>query len=229
MMNMDTNSNTPIIFTKDGSTTLYCKRFNATYHSKFGAVEESKHVFINQGLLPVITSGISDISILEIGFGTGLNSLLTYFETKNKNININFHAVEFFPISLSTAKELNFGLFDSDTSAIFEKMHALEFGILKKLSSCFSLIKYNEQIESFSKNINVDIIYFDAFSPREQPELWTENVFKNMYNMLKVGGRLVTYCAQGQMKRNLKSAGFKVTALPGYGNKREMTLAEKLG
>lgn len=228
-MSMNTDSNTQIILTKDGSTTLYSKHFNATYHSKFGAVEESKHVFINHGLLPVVSSGNSEISILEIGFGTGLNALLTYFETKNKNINIIYHAVEFFPIPIAMVKELNFGFFDNETLAVFEKMHALEFGVLNNLSSFFSLIKYNEQIENFSKILNVDIIYFDSFSPREQPELWTENVFKNMYNMLKVGGRLVTYCAQGQMKRNMKSAGFKVKALHGYGNKREMTLAEKLG
>jgi tRNA U34 5-methylaminomethyl-2-thiouridine-forming methyltransferase MnmC len=228
-MIMNTDSNTQIILTKDGSTTLYNKHFNATYHSKFGAVEESKHVFINQGLQPVLSSGNSEISILEIGFGTGLNALLTYIETKNNNISINYHAVELFPISLSTVKELKFNHIESESGLFFEKIHALEFGILKKLSPSFNLIKYNEEIENFSKNINVDIIYFDAFSPREQPELWTEDVFNNMYCMLKVGGRLVTYCAQGQMKRNMRSAGFTVKALPGYGNKREMTLAEKLG
>lgn len=221
--------NVKVVVTKDNSHTLYSELFDATYHSTHGAVQESIHVFIKNGLeFYVNEHNAQTLSILEIGFGTGLNTLLTYKFAQEYKLDINYQSVEAFPISMDAAGQLNY---TSDEAAeiknIFLKMHQSESGVLTSLNSFFTLIKHQCLIEGFKSDERFDVIYFDAFSPTQQPELWTEEIFTNMYQLLKPNGILVTYCAQGQMKRNMKAAGFKIVTLPGPPGKREMTRGSK--
>jgi len=212
--------------TEDGSLTLLNERFGATYHATQGAREESRHVFINHGLLLFLKENSKkELSILEIGFGTGLNAFLSFLEAERLRVTIRYHAVEYYPVPVDLVRQLNFSDGHSqDEQAVFMKIHEQAWGEEQKLSEHFYLTKYFEKIETFQLSQMVDLIYFDAFSPKEQPELWTEEVFKNMYAMLDKAGMLVTYCAQGQMKRNMKAAGFCVKALKGFAVKREMTV-----
>lgn len=214
-----------VVLTKDNSHTLYSEKFGATYHSTHGAIQESVHVFIKNGLEFYIDgSQSSELSVLEIGFGTGLNTLLTYKVAKERKIEVDYQSIEAFPVSIEAATELNYtDELGDDLQEVFLKMHQCDFGLLTSINSFFSLTKHQCLIENFRSDSRFDVIYFDAFSPTQQPELWALEVFKNMFQLLKPGGILVTYCAQGQMKRNMKIAGFKVTTLPGPPGKREMT------
>lgn len=219
-----------IVVTKDNSHTLYSEQFGATYHSTHGAIQESLHVFIKNGLEFYFDNRqLESLSVLEIGFGTGLNAFLTYEFARDKKVAINYQSVEAFPISVEAAQGLNYtdGL-DNELKEVFFKMHQCESGLLTSINSFFTLTKHQCLIEGFRSTEQFDVIYFDAFSPTQQPELWTESVFHNMFSLLKPGGILVTYCAQGQMKRNMRTAGFKVITLPGPPGKREMTRGEKL-
>ncbi len=218
-----------LIDTKDGSHTFFSDLFHTTFHSTDGSMEESKHVFINNGLNYLLGNSIqNDISILEIGFGTGLNALLTLVESVNHKRCIHYHALEFYPLVYEHIKHLNYlQHIPMQYHSGFEKMHLQEWNTTAEIKQDFYFTKMLNRIETYQNDQQFDLIYFDAFSPKEQPELWTESVFCNMYAALKPGGVLVTYCAQGQMKRYMKSAGFKVSALPGFGSKREMTMAEK--
>ncbi|MFN8116684.1 MAG: tRNA (5-methylaminomethyl-2-thiouridine)(34)-methyltransferase MnmD [Bacteroidia bacterium] len=211
--------------TEDNSHTLYSERFKATYHSTRGAISESKHVFIQNGLAFCHKQNQSDdISILEIGFGTGLNAFMTYLFSKENHLKINYHSIEAYPVSLSEASQLNYTNEFSETDKFsFNQMHQQDWNRTGQVSSLFTLTKHLCLLEGFNSQQKFDLIYFDAFSPSEQPELWTESVFKKMYNLLNENGVLVTYCAQGQMKRNMKQVGFKVQSLPGALGKREMT------
>lgn len=221
---------TSLIVTKDNSHTLYSERFDATYHSTYGAVQESVHVFIKNGLEFCLQENhTAKLSILEIGFGTGLNALLTYEFAKQNHLLINYQSVEAFPIPPEIVQHLNYtNEKDTELKEAFSIMHQCESGTLTSIDSFFSLLKHLCLIEEFKSEERFDVIYFDAFSPTQQPELWTEEIFKNMFQLLKSQGILVTYCAQGQMKRNMKAAGFKIKSLPGPPGKREMTRGTKL-
>lgn len=212
--------------TEDGSLTLFSGRFGATYHSVQGAKEESRHVFINHGLLLFLNQHPQKtLSVLEIGFGTGLNAFLTFLEAERLAVNIHYHTVEYYPVPPEIIGQLNFIQNHSDEEqAVFKEMHKLAWSYKQQLSEHFSFCKHLENIASFHLPQSFDLIYFDAFSPKEQPELWTEEIFRNMHSLLHEKGMLVTYCAQGQMKRNMKAAGFKVKALKGFAAKREMTV-----
>ena len=229
---MEEKDSHPISFlvTDDHSHTLFSERFKATYHSTRGAMSESKHVFIENGLQFFYEQYNSkEISILEIGFGTGLNAFMTYLFAKEHGLKINYHTIEAFPVPFTQANKLNYSSELSDQEKIvFHQMHEQEWNRGEEIAKDFLLTKYLGLVEEFNTLQNFNIIYFDAFSPSEQPELWTEHIFKSMFDLLEKNGVLVTYCAQGQMKRNMKSAGFKVVALPGFGGKREMTRAEKV-
>ena len=216
---------TSFLTTEDSSHTLYSERFKATYHSTRGAISESKHVFIQNGLEFYHKQNQSDdISILEIGFGTGLNAFMTYLYAKEKALKINYHGIEAYPVSLSEASQLNYTNEFSETDKFsFNQMHQQDWNRAGQVSSLFTLTKHLCLLEGFNSQQKFDLIYFDAFSPSEQPELWSEEIFKKMYDSLNKNGVLVTYCAQGQMKRNMKQVGFKVQSLPGALGKREMT------
>lgn len=216
--------------TFDGSHTLFIKELDEYYHSVHGALQESMHVFINAGLIEA-EKHFDTIHLLEIGFGTGLNCLLTYF---NHHKPVKYAGVEAFPVEESILGKLNYTewLNYRDAQKVFQLLHAKNWNEPALLNSDFELIKLQQKIEDiqltdFKIYKAPNLIYFDAFAPSAQPELWTETIFKNLYNLLDDNGILVTYCAKGEVKRNMKAAGFTVEALPGPKGKRELTKAIK--
>lgn len=216
------------ILTDDGSHTLTSETFGVTYHSRFGAVTESAHVFIGAGLRYKAVQQ-QQIRILETGFGTGLNAFMTWIEAEKRALEVHYCTLELFPVGLDIAQNLNFaaqmGLPEREED--FLHLHHLAWENTHRLSAHFSLCKKQSPIETFFAPESFDLIYFDAFSPQAQPELWTEEVFQHMYASLASEGALVTYCAQGEFKRCLKRAGFEVERLQGPPGKREMTRAVK--
>jgi len=211
--------------TSDGSTTIYNSDLNEHYHSCFGAVTESLHVFIKNGLHHL---NKHQINILEIGFGTGLNAILTYEATRESNIQVNYTALEFYPLDSKLISNLNFVDFiQPSQNEIFTKMHECEWNKEVIIRSDFILQKIVADFNQFQFNGFYDLVYFDAFGPDIQTEMWSETNFKKIYNSLNPGGILVTYSAKGLVKQNLRSAGFTVTRLVGAPGKRHMLRAEK--
>ena len=211
--------------TEDGSHTLYLKGLDETYHSRHGAIQEAMHVFIAAGLN---CSAQSKLNILEIGFGTGLNAFLTLQELNHRTVN--YTSLEAFPLSDDIVNELNYTVeLDLDSTGIdqFNKMHQVGWGNYQEITPKFNLKKVNQKLDQFTTTEKFDLIYFDAFGPRVQPEMWTKEIFENMYGVLYQNGILVTYCAKGSVKRTLKEVGFMVEPLPGPPGKREMTRARK--
>lgn len=211
-----------IVSTLDGSLTIRDERTGATFHSVNGAVQESTHVFIQAGLLLKLQQ-LTDLNILEVGFGTGLNAFLTFKEMKKHN-RLFYAAIDLYPLTTQIFPQLNYSrneaekeLYDNITNSPFNK------DIM--IAANHQLHKYDVDFTTFNTDQKFDLIYFDAFSPAEQPELWTATVMEKCASLLKEGGILVTYCAQGQFKRNLKAAGFVVEGLPGPPGKRQITRA----
>lgn len=214
-----------IFKTLDGSDTLTDQKLNETYHSTNGAVQESMHVFIQNGLL-AYTNDKKSISVFEMGFGTGLNALLTAVH-QPKDKSIVYHSIEAFPVDIEILDQLNYNSL-SDNNELYKSIIGLSYDVWKQLNAGFLLRKQKGSFleATFTDNF-FDIIYYDAFSPKIQPELWTHECMKKCYDMLLNGGILVTYCAQGQFKRTLKEVGFVVTELPGPPGKWQMTRAIK--
>lgn len=212
--------------TGDGSHTLYLEELDETYHSKHGAIQEAMHVFIDAGLN---YSSQLKLNILEVGFGTGLNAFLTLQESKNKNIN--YTSLEAYPLEYEIVDQLNYteelNLDDEDIK-IFNKLHKVEWGSYQKITTKFNLNKIRIELANYKTLEKFDVIYFDAFGPRVQPEMWDKAIFENMYEILSEYGILVTYCAKGSVKRTLKEVGFDLESLSGPPGKREMTRAKKL-
>lgn len=221
-----------LIETSDGSHTIHSEAFNSSYHSTHGSIQETKTVFIDAGLNYFINKGYEKISILEIGFGTGLNAFMTYIEAKNKQIDLHYDALELYPIGIETAEKLNYPeLLDAvSDEAIFHSFHR-NLGSDVSVELCdrhhLNFHLFIDNFEHFNFETKYQLIYFDAFAPSVQPQLWQEDFLQKMYDALKEDGVLVTYCAQGAFKRALKTVGFKVEALPGPIGKREMTRALK--
>jgi tRNA U34 5-methylaminomethyl-2-thiouridine-forming methyltransferase MnmC len=217
-----------IVKTKDNSTTLFVPELDEHYHSIHGAMQEAKHIFIEAGLEPI--KGIeSPISILEIGFGTGLNSLLTQLWA-NKNLKeVEYTGLEKYPVLVEEVEAMNYSQFlsSSDAEQILNAQHSSVWGQFVSLSKCFSLKKIEIDFHNFTATEEFDLIYFDAFAPSAQADLWTIDIFKGMYAALRVGGVLVTYCVKGEVRRNMKAAGFEVEKIPGPPGKREMARAYK--
>jgi len=217
-----------IIQTADGSKTIRISDLDENYHSHHGALQEAKHVFIQYGL--DYFSDKKNLSIFEMGFGTGLNAFLTAIEIINSHKNIEYTGIEAFPVSEEEVNLLGYNqLMGAKFSELYDKIHSVEWGSLQEITPNFKLHKIANKIESVELKANsFDLIYYDAFGPRAQDEMWTVELFQKMFDSLRVGGVLVTYCAKGQVKRNLKEVGFKIEALPGPPGKREMTRAFKL-
>ena len=214
-----------LIKTSDGSTSLYISQLDETYHSVHGALQETQHVFIKNGLQ---LFDHQSISILEIGFGTGLNALVTYKEYKALQLNIRYETVEAYPISWEEASQMNFSEVLSPTlSPIFEQMHCCPWDETVALSPTFSFKKRLQRFETINDVDSFDLIYFDAFGARVQPELWTMPLFEKMYQALREGGILVTYASKGSARRAMQEVGFQVEKLPGAMGKREMVRAYK--
>ncbi len=215
-----------VIITADGSSTIYLPKWNEQYHSKHGAIQEAKHVFIKSGLSLFSNR---DLSILEIGFGTGLNSFITFLEAQKLSLNVDYVGVEAYPVVDEEIEKLNYvsELKAENDIEIFKKMHQQRWGEKVKISSEFCLTKRKQFFNEINDKNIFDLIYFDAFGAPVQPELWTEYIFKIMYTSLKFGGVLVTYSAKGSVRRAMQAVGFKVERLPGPPGKREMLRATK--
>lgn len=213
--------------TQDGAHTLYSADFDATYHSKYGAIQEAQTVFINAALAEKMEHQLP-ISILEVGFGTGLNALLSFVLAQEKDVAIHYTTFEAFPISREMYLQLNFPTLipNLDAATILQEMHECEWSKPIHIGKG-TFTKYNALIQTIHFHNQFDIIYFDAFAPSTQPELWETPIFQKMFDTLKPNGILTTYCAKGQVKRNLKAAGFIIESLPGPIGKREMTRAKK--
>ncbi len=215
-----------IIQTLDGSTTIQIKEWDECYHSKHGAIQEAQHVFIKNGLSLFQNK---TISILEIGFGTGLNAFITFLEAKKMNQSIDYVGVEAYPISAEELDSMNYveELDVVDKQAYFDKMHQCNWEEKISLTYNFSLTKRKQLFEQITDLDKYDLIYFDAFGYRVQPELWSTAIFKKMYDALKSNGILVTYAARGVVKRSMIEVGFTVEKLEGPPGKREMFRARK--
>jgi tRNA U34 5-methylaminomethyl-2-thiouridine-forming methyltransferase MnmC len=214
-----------IRLTADGSPTLYVPELDETYHSMHGSVQEAKHVFIANGL-SYLFSQKEQLSILEVGFGTGLNALLSArFALENK-LAIQYTGMEAFPVEERIWSELSYFQTPLEMD-LYQKLMKTEWDVPHVLHSYFSLSKLEAKIQEWQSDEKFDLIYFDAFGPNAQADMWKLSIFENLYAVLNQGGVLVTYCAQGQFKRDLKSVGFSIEALPGPPGKREMTRATK--
>lgn len=215
-----------LITTSDGSHSLYLTDLDETYHSRHGAIQEAYHVFIKNGLEYVDKKSIS---ILEIGLGTGLNCFITFLETKKRNITIDYIGIEAYPIIDSERKQLNYikQLNAPQYQTIFDKIHQSNWEERIELFENFSLKKQLKKFQDINDQNKYHLIYFDAFGPRVQPELWVEDIFQKMYDALQSKGVLVTYSAKGSVRRALQSVGFEVERLDGPPGKREMLRAIK--
>lgn len=208
--------------TSDGSYTLYVPELDEHYHSIHGAVQESKHVFIKYGIQTLFKS---NIRVLEIGLGTSLNALLTAIWSENTGVSVDYTGIEAYPLNDEMNKSLNYGekIEDKKANSFFNKIIKSSWEIQNRIHSNFVIQKTQCLVEEFEAHRKYDIIYFDAFGPNTQGELWQFDILKKMHELLEDNGVFVTYCAKGQLKRDLAQLGFKVESLPGPPGKREMT------
>ncbi|MDT0556769.1 tRNA (5-methylaminomethyl-2-thiouridine)(34)-methyltransferase MnmD [Patiriisocius hiemis] len=214
--------------TGDGSITIHLPDWNEQYHSKHGAIAEANHVFIQTGLHHFIsTERPNKVSILEIGFGTGLNAFLTYLFSEKKSLKIDYTGVEAYPVDTSEVTKLNYAENLSEEKDAFHKLHEITWEEAHKISKNFIITKQKKFFDKIEDISLYNLIYFDAFGARVQPELWTESIFAKMFKALKPNGVLVTYSAKGSVRRAMQEVGFDVERLPGPPGKREMLRASK--
>lgn len=220
-------SDLSLMYTRDGSPTLYSHRYDATYHSRHGAIQESQHVFIEAGLS--ILTDKNPIRILEMGFGTGLNALLTALRIRNSDISIEYEALETIPLNQIQIEQLITSLEPllSDSNGLFRTMHEAQWGTMTTIEEGFKLLKRNEDLISAHFELGYDLVYYDAFAPSTQPELWTVQIFQKLFEAMSIGGALTTYCSKGDVRRAMITAGFEVEKIPGPPGKREMLRAIK--
>ncbi|AMS27080.1 hypothetical protein AEM51_08655 [Bacteroidetes bacterium UKL13-3] len=222
--------------TKDLSHTLYVTELDETYHSRNGALEEALYVYIGKGLLDFINhsktennrSQTKEISILEIGYGTGLNTWLTAMECAKLNIKCNYTSLETVPLPLELINQLNYT--DNVTELnkeLFFQLHESAWNSTIEVSNNFTLQKIHTSLQNLIPKTSFDIIYFDAFAPEKQPELWTKELFQKLFDCLNTNGSIVTYSSKGEVKRIWKEIGFTVERLPGPPMKRHMLRGRK--
>lgn len=212
-----------LIETQDGSHSLLSGVFGVSYHSRYGAIQESSHVFIRAGLHWKALQ-TKQLRILEIGFGTGLNAYLTLLETQRLDLKVHYESIEAYPISIGQAAALNYPkILEPESPTLFMELHTAPIGTVAPVTTNFHLLKEQILFHDIQYAGEFDLVYYDAFAPDAQPDLWEEPMLKKIYDALKPGGIMVTYCAKGYVKRNLKAVGFQVEALPGPPGKREMT------
>ena len=222
-----------LVVTEDGSHTLFNQDIQESYHSTHGALHESTHVFIGNGLRYTLDLyQKTSLTVFELGFGTGLNAVLTAIYAEQNQVNIIYESVEKFPLSQELALSLNYPELIEDTNAhlIFSKLHKSPWNQSQQISPYFGLKKIACGIEEYqAQQPCFDLCYFDAFAPSKQAEMWEIPILSKVYQLLTEGGILVTYSAKGQLKRDLKSLGFTVETLPGPPGKKEMVRAKKTG
>ena len=226
--------------TEDGSHTLFVPELNEHYHSVNGAIQESHHIFINAGLEYYLDYSyknnpkpVQTINILEIGFGTGLNALLTLIESEMRSINVFYNSIELYPVSIEDAEKLNYPThlgknhlhLKENITELFLQLHTAKWEEAVDITSNFTLLK--QQIDfsnpsKFNTSKLFNLVYFDAFAPEKQPEMWTFDVFNKIFSLCDSGTVLTTYCAKGVVRRMLQNEGFKMERLPGPPGKREV-------
>lgn len=221
---------TQIITTEDGSHSLFVPQLNEHYHSTHGAIQESRHVYIEAGFC---ASASKQINVLEVGFGTGLNTFLTLLESEKTDTQVHYTTIELYPLDCDKANQLNYPEHISETNkaSLFLNLHTAEWNKSVEITANFILHKIET---NFSNPTNLDatkqfdVIYFDAFAPEKQPEMWTQQIFDRLYTLSNQNAIITTYCAKGAVRRMLQSAGFTVERLPGPIGKREILRGRKL-
>ena len=224
--------NRKVITTKDGSSSIFWEELNESYHSIHGAWQESLHVFIQEGIdwFTKKHPHKTDIQVFEVGLGTGLNAILTLqYALLNPHISISYHSVEAFPLTTSEMEHLNYkALLDTHLVSYFSQIHTSSWNILHEFTPNFKFQKYHSKLnELILAEQQFDVIYYDAFAPTKQEEMWDLLSLTKARNLLASKGILVTYCAKGYVKRNLKALGMSVESPQGAAGKREMTRATK--
>ena len=220
-----------LILTKDGSHTVAVPELNVTYHSVHGAIQESLHVFIDAGWRESIKqhgTGKS-LRILEMGFGTGLNALLTLVEAEKIGQHVHYTAIELYPLEMKETESLNYceQLGRKELQPVFEQLHLSEWEKPVHITDYFILEKRKISLVDFSGTRLFDLVYFDAFAPTAQPELWTKEIFDKLYGMMNSEGILVTYCSKSDVRRSMQTAGLSTEKLAGPPGKREMVRAKR--
>lgn len=217
--------NSELLITQDGSHSLFVPEIDECYHSKHGAIQESKHIFIEAGLKQCQNE---TIKVLEVGFGTGLNAYLTLLEAEKSNRKIHFTTLELYPVEIEKALQLNFPEELAQENRVdFEKMHTSAWNEKIQISQHFTLTKIETDFTHYSFIDKFDVVFFDAFSPEKQPEMWTEELFRKIYLNCNPAAIMTTYCAKGIVRRAMQSAGFNVERIPGPPGKREILRCTK--
>ena len=220
-----------LIVTKDGSHTVAIPEWEVSYHSVHGAVQESLHVFIEAGFTHWwnLHKNASQCVVFEMGFGTGLNALLTTLEARRRQRKVFYETVEAFPLETAIVEQLNYcyALEEPFWQPVFNSLHTCEWNSIQHITSFFSFKKVKVLLADYIPGEPVDVIFYDAFAPGAQPELWTQQVFEKLFAMLAPGGVLVTYCSKGDVRRAMLAAGFQVEKVPGPVGKREMLRGTK--
>lgn len=211
----------------DGSHTLFSPQFKAYYHSVYGAADESVHVFVIAGLYHMVRQGRKEISVFEMGFGTGLNALLFMLESQKFEIKIHYHSIESTPVSSDILETLNYSEYLNCDHLAFKRIHEAAWNQEVKLSEHFTLHKQAIDIRDLEFEKNMDLVLWDAFAPNCQSFLWEEDIHKRLYKSLATNACLVSYCSKGSFRRMLKGLGYRIERLNGPGKKREMIRAFK--
>jgi len=215
------------LITQDKSYTIALPALNVTYHSKYGSIQESNHVFIQAGIEYYQSLlNKNNLMIFEMGFGTGLNALLSYQFALKNNIAIYYSGLELYPISLQDATKLNYGqLLNAENT--FLQLHTCAWQKKYVFNKNFSFLKIQTSLLTYHHHQLYDIIFYDAFAPAAQPELWTKDIFDKLFSMLLPSGILVTYCSKSYVRKNMEATGFTIQKIPGPVGKREMIRAVK--
>lgn len=216
--------------TADGSSTLYVPALDEHYHSTHGAVQEAQHVYLGAALEPALAAATGPVRVLEIGFGTGLNALLTLQRSLTAGQAILYDTLENFPLSPAVIASLGVEryILNPELQTLHARLHAASWQVAVPLGPRFTLCKLHAELQHVALPAEqYDVIYFDAFAPEKQPDMWTDDVFAQLYAAAAPGSRLTSYCAKGSFRRSLKAAGWLIEKLPGPVGKREMTRARK--
>jgi tRNA U34 5-methylaminomethyl-2-thiouridine-forming methyltransferase MnmC len=223
------NQGLELFITEDGSHSLQVPSLNETYHSSHGAIQESVHVFIKNGLEHWLQQNLKNkLSIFEVGFGTGLNALLTALKTEDQELKITYTSIELYPLLKEITTELNYANEIGCNPTLFNSLHSSDWEKQVAIIENFDLLKTKGSFKEFNTEEKYDVIFFDAFAPSKQPEMWKYSLIEKCYAMLNPNGVFVTYSAKGQLKRDLKKAGFEVESIPGSRGKFEMVRAVKV-
>lgn len=213
--------------TSDQSHTLYNDELDETYHSRNGALEEAMHVYLSNGFI-ARAAGLKDIALLEIGFGTGLNALLTLVETQKHQLTCQYVSLETYPLAPHITNTLNYsGFVPAIFTGAYGRLHEAAWDKAVTINEWFTLHKINKSIHYYEPQQQFDVVYYDAFGPDKQPDMWTPEIFSKLYHSMNSNGIFVTYSAKGDVRRALKQVGFEVELLPGGAGKRNMLRAVK--